>query len=84
MCTVLVFSLYVNERSREVPAVYMYPQLLWLLCPLLMYWLMRIWFLASRGLVHEDPVLFAAKDKVTYLILILGAALVVCAKGDLL
>ena len=81
MCTVLVFSLYINERSNETPSMYAYPAVLWLLCPLLMYWLMRIWFLASRGLVHEDPVLFAAKDRVTYLIVVLGAVLMAAAKG---
>lgn len=81
MCTVLVFSLYINERSNETPSMYAYPAILWLLCPLLMYWLMRIWFLASRGLVHEDPVLFAAKDRVTYIIVILGAVLMAAAKG---
>ena len=81
MCTVLVFSLYINDRSSETPAMYAHPQVLWLLCPLLMYWLMRIWFLASRGRVHEDPVMFAAKDKTTYLIIVLGAVLLAAAKG---
>jgi len=35
----------------------------------------RIWLLASRGELNEDPVAFAVKDKVSYL---LGIGLVFC------
>ncbi len=84
MCTVLVFSLFINEKCNETPLTYMHPNFLWLLCPLLMYWLMRIWFLASRGHVHEDPVMFAAKDRATYVVAIVCIFLVIYAKGDLL
>lgn len=68
--SVLVFALYIN--SNKIPSLYQHPQLLWLVCLLLLYWLTRIWLLAYRGQIHEDPVLFAVKDKTSFLIL--GAA----------
>jgi len=63
---VLVIGLYVS--SEDVRQLYATPALLWLICPLLLYWITRIWFLARRGRVSEDPVLFAATDPVSYVI----------------
>jgi hypothetical protein len=37
-----------------------------LVCPLLLYWISRVWLLAHRGQVHEDPVAFALRDRVSY------------------
>ena len=56
---VLVLALYVSSE-----ATLMYPRrrLLWLACPVLMYWLTRYWFLAQRRETHDDPVVFALKD----------------------
>ena len=45
---------YVN--APEVSALYSRPHALWCLCPLLLYWLSRLWFRAGRGAVHDDPV----------------------------
>ncbi len=61
----LVLGLYV--QSGAVTTLYSRPRLLWLLCPLALFWMARVWLLASRGLVHHDPVLFAVKDRVSYL-----------------
>jgi hypothetical protein len=47
---------------------------LWLIVPLLIYWLFRIWLLASRGELDQDPVVFALRDRVS---LALGFFLVV-------
>jgi 4-hydroxybenzoate polyprenyltransferase len=57
----LVFVLYVD--SDVVRATYREPKLLWLVLPVLLYWLGRVWLLAGRGLVQEDPVKFALKDR---------------------
>ncbi len=57
----LVFVLYVD--SAAVRATYVEPRLLWLVLPVLLYWLGRIWLLAGRGQMQEDPVKFALKDK---------------------
>lgn len=62
--SVLILALYVN--SPEVRSLYLRPHLLWLMCPVFLYWIGRVWLLAHRGQMDEDPVLFAVKDKVSY------------------
>lgn len=56
----LVFMLYVD--SSAVRAGYREPAILWLALPVLLYWLGRIWLLAGRGQMQDDPVRFALKD----------------------
>lgn len=63
---VLVLALYIN--SADVRILYSRPLLLWMVCPLLIYWISRVWLLGHRGQLNEDPVLFALKDKASYLI----------------
>jgi 4-hydroxybenzoate polyprenyltransferase len=75
--SVLVLALYIN--GREVTALYRHPQWIWLACPMLLFWISRVWFIANRGKLREDPVVFAAMDPVSYalgglLLLILFAA----------
>jgi hypothetical protein len=41
---------------------------------LLLYWLLRVWLLAGRHQLHEDPVIFAIKDRITWIIAALGGA----------
>lgn len=60
---VLVLALYIQEISHS--ALYRYPVILWLACPLLLFWVSRTWFLTHRGLMHDDPVVFAAKDRIS-------------------
>jgi 4-hydroxybenzoate polyprenyltransferase len=62
--SVLVLALYIS--SNDVVRLYATPQLLWAVCPVLLYWLSRIWFLAGRGELPDDPVLFAAGDPQSY------------------
>ena len=52
--SVLVLALYIN--SDQVVALYRTPLLLWLVCPLLLLWIGRMWLLAYRGQIHEDPI----------------------------
>jgi 4-hydroxybenzoate polyprenyltransferase len=70
---VLIFALYVSHP--DVSALYLHPRALWLACPLLLFWISRIWLLAHRRNLSEDPVLFALKDVPSWLVL-LGLALV--------
>ena len=58
--SILVVALYIN--SEKVGQMYAYPEILWLICPLLLYWIGRIWMIAGRGELHEDPVVFAMRD----------------------
>jgi 4-hydroxybenzoate polyprenyltransferase len=71
LTAVLVLALYVN--SPEVRALYTTPQWIWLICPLLLYWLARLWTLAERGVVRSDPLLFALRDPAS--LLVAGATL---------
>ncbi len=59
--SVVVFSLYIN--NPEITRLYRHPHWLWLMAPLLIYWISRIWLLAHRGELDEDPVVFALTDR---------------------
>ncbi len=63
---VVVFMLYIARP--DVTELYEHAGRLWLMVPLLLYWLTRVWLLASRGELSEDPVIFAMRDKVSLLI----------------
>jgi 4-hydroxybenzoate polyprenyltransferase len=76
--SVLVLALYINQ-SREVTQLYRRPELLWLAGPCLLYWLTRIWLLAHRDQLHEDPVVFTVRDPASYVVGALIAALIVAA-----
>lgn len=60
---VMVLALYIHDMGTE--AMYTHPELIWLACPLLLYWITRIWMLTHRGLMHDDPVVFAVKDRIS-------------------
>ena len=75
---VLVLAFYIN--SSVVLDAYRYPPLLWLLCPLFLYWVGRIWLLANRSLVHGDPILFAVRDRLSYLVGLAALAIIVLAR----
>jgi 4-hydroxybenzoate polyprenyltransferase len=75
---VLVLALYLN--SDEVVKLYTKPAVLFLVCPLLLFWTSRMWLLAHRGQINEDPIVAAARDPSSYVVgvlvlLVLYAAL---------
>ncbi len=70
---ITVFALYIS--SDAVNELYTHPQLLWLVGPLLIYWIARALMLASRRLMDDDPVVFALKDRVS--LATIGAAAVI-------
>lgn len=72
----LVMGLYVT--SDAVTLLYASPMLLWPLCPLVLYWVARAWLIAHRAELHDDPIVFALRDRVTYIVG-LGAAILVAA-----
>ena len=71
---VLVFSLYITRP--DVTGLYKHASRLWLIVPLLIYWLNRIWLLASRGELDDDPVIFAIRDPAS---LVLGLLVAIVA-----
>ena len=76
---VVVLALYIT--SETVTRLYPSPTILWLACPLVLFWIGRIWLLAHRGLVTDDPLAFAVKDGTTWFIAILGASILLVARG---
>jgi hypothetical protein len=63
-CAVVVLTLYLS--SDTVRALYAHPSLLWLACPLFIYWISRILMLSHRRVLHDDPIVFAMRDRVTW------------------
>ena len=74
MISVLVFALYLN--SPQVTKLYRNTDPLWLVCALLMYWIARIWILADRGVIDDDPIVTAATDPASYVVAALATAIV--------
>jgi 4-hydroxybenzoate polyprenyltransferase len=62
----LVLALYM--QSAVVQSLYRHPELLWTIFPICLYWLTRVWLLAERGELQEDPISFAVKDRTTWLL----------------
>jgi 4-hydroxybenzoate polyprenyltransferase len=61
--SVLVLALYIQDGNTA--KLYRHAQIIWLACPLLLYWVSRTWIIAHRGLMHDDPIVFAARDRVS-------------------
>lgn len=74
---VLVFALYIN--SPESLELYGRPQVLWLICPLLLYWISRLWIKSHRGMMDDDPVIFAVTDRISQIVILLCGLLVLGA-----
>ena len=70
----LVLAMCVN--SPDVLTLYPRPCVLWGACPFFIYWISRIWLIARRGEMDEDPILFAFRDRVSYGMVGVVAALV--------
>ena len=61
IASVVVLTLYISNLSAA--QLYQHTNRLWLLVPILLLWILRLWLVASRGHLHEDPVVFAITDK---------------------
>ena len=62
---VLVLALYLN--SPDAGRIYPYAGFAWITLPLIFFWISWMWLQASRGNMHDDPLVFAAKDRVSLL-----------------
>ena len=74
---VLVLAIYISTPLAE--QLYRHPKWLWLLCPVLLYWVTRVWFLARRRALTEDPILFALTDRVSWIAGAVAAVIVIAA-----
>lgn len=60
-CTcALIMALYVD--SAAVKELYRHPEVIWLICPIILYQMARVWFLARRGQMPDDPLVFMIRD----------------------
>lgn len=75
---VLIFAMYIN--SEAVKRVYETPKVLWLACPLILYWMSRMWLFAQRGKLRGDPLLFALSDRTSYFCIALMAMVMALAQ----
>ena len=74
---VVVFMLYIARA--DVITLYRHPMRLWLIVPLLIYWIYRVWLIASRGELDDDPVVFAMRDRISLAVGALVIAIAVAA-----
>lgn len=75
---VLVLALYIQDAHTA--SLYATPQFIWLACPVLLYWISRAWLIAHRGQIHDDPIVFALKDRVSWVVAALFAVVFVAAR----
>ncbi len=76
--SILTLSLYLN--SEYVKSTYASPTLLWLICPLLLFWIFRCWLWARRGKIDDDPVVFALRDRISLKTAVITGSLIVASK----
>lgn len=78
IASVLVFTLFIYDPRTA--NLYATPILLWLSVPVLLGWIMRVWLLAHRGQMDEDPIVFAIHDRLSILCgLLVGSAFLLAA-----
>ena len=61
VASIVTLALFVNSPTE--PDLYNTPELLWGVCPVLLYWMARIWLAAQRGTLTDDPIVFAFGDR---------------------
>jgi 4-hydroxybenzoate polyprenyltransferase len=74
---VMIFAIYIS--GSDVMKLYRRPQLLWLIMPFMILWLCRVWLLASRGELNEDPLVFALTDRMSLGLVAVIAAIALLA-----
>lgn len=79
--SILVMALYVN--SPDVHKLYAFPMALWLTLPLLLFWISRMWMKTHRNEMHDDPVVFAIRDRLSLYVAILILIVLAIASGKI-
>lgn len=74
---VLVLAFYIATGTVNTP--YSRHQLLWLVCPLLLYWVGYLWVIAHRGRMDHDPLVFALRDRTSRVLILLMLVTVLLA-----
>jgi 4-hydroxybenzoate polyprenyltransferase/phosphoserine phosphatase len=79
--SVLVLALYLN--SEAVVILYRFPELIWGAVPIMLLWISWMWMQAHRGNMHDDPLVFAAKDPVSLISALLVALVMIAGSVGL-
>jgi 4-hydroxybenzoate polyprenyltransferase len=74
---VMVLALYIS--SDDVQQLYNRPEVLWLICPVLLYWMLRMVMKTHRGMMTDDPIVYAATDAVSRVLIGFSFCLVILA-----
>lgn len=77
LISVFVFAFYLN--SKDVTVLYQRAEILWLVVPVLFCWIIRIWLLASRAMINEDPIVFTLRDRFSYVSAAIMGLLIIAA-----
>jgi len=77
LAATVILALYLN--SREVQTLYARPEVLWLLCPVLLYWFSRNWVLVLRQKINDDPLVFVFRDRVSQVLSVVVLIIVAAA-----
>lgn len=75
---VLVLAMYISSGAAEI--LYTRHELIWFLCPLLLYWISYVWLIAHRGGMDDDPLVFVFRNRVSQIVILLSAFIVVLAR----
>ena len=73
----VVLAIYVN--NPDVMRLYAHPERLLFMCPVLLYWMTRVWLNAHRRVMPDDPVVAVAADPITYVLLVIATVIVLSA-----
>ncbi|MCU1226315.1 MAG: UbiA prenyltransferase [Edaphobacter sp.] len=77
--SVVVLTLYISNLNADAAHLYNHINRLWLLVPVLLLWISRLWLLASRGHLDEDPVVYAITDRRSLFLGLLVLVIVISA-----
>lgn len=77
----MVLGLYIN--STQAYSAYHTPVLLWGIIPLILLWQCRMWLAAIRGVMTTDPIIYAARNKLSLLLLVFTILIYILASIDL-
>lgn len=75
----VVLALFVQHEATH--GRYAWPGALWGTIPLILFWQCRIWVSTARGYMHDDPIVYAARDWVSWCVFACLAAVVLLASA---
>jgi 4-hydroxybenzoate polyprenyltransferase len=73
----MVMALYVDSDIAR--SMYVWPEAIFVLVPVFLFWQCRLWLAASRGLMHDDPIIYTAQDRVSWLVALSAIVIIMLA-----